>query len=189
MTMQSSRTEATLTVPHAAMNVRDARDVYLAENGFSLAEYDESVGWVTLLGVRIPIRSQKRMRALRMHDLHHVALGFGTDTAGELEVSAWEHRTGTNGIGALPRCMIFVGLVAGLVLSPRRTLAAWRAGREHRSLYVAPLPKETLLRMTVGELRSHLGVPLTGLAQRAPKPHVDSPLRKPTLTARTRRPI
>jgi hypothetical protein len=174
--MQTPR-EVRLTVAPSSMRVREARDQYLAENGFSLDEYDKKYAWFIVFGVRIAVpNSEGRRRALPFHDLHHVALGFGTDPAGEFEVTAWERRTGFDGLGAWVSFLVFMGLLGGLFLSPRRTIAAWRAARGHRSLYRAPLPYEHLLAMTVGELRAHLGVPAAGLAS-APKPHDRAPIR------------
>ena len=40
-----------------------------------------------------------RQRAVRWHDLHHVATRFGTDNVGEGEISAWELRRGLRGLG------------------------------------------------------------------------------------------
>jgi hypothetical protein len=37
------------------MRVRDARDAYLAENGFTLAGYDAAWTEASLLGVMVPI--------------------------------------------------------------------------------------------------------------------------------------
>jgi hypothetical protein len=157
------------------MNVRVARDLYLAENGFTTDEYEKTFGWLLVLGVRVPLPNfESRKKALPLHDLHHVALGFGTDVAGELEVSAWEHRTGTKGCGWWPRFLCFQAMVVGFLTSPRRTLAAWCAAAGQRSLYDAPLPYETLLAMTVAELRAHLRVPRTGLG-RYPRAHGAAP--------------
>jgi hypothetical protein len=166
--------ETTLSIPHASMNVRDARDLYLAENGFTTDEYEKDWGWLSVLGFRFAIPNSKgRKRGLPLHDLHHVALGYGTDLAGECEVSAWELRAGikADGFGWFVRYLVFQGAVFGLLIAPRRTLASWRAGRGRRSLYVAPLSYEALMAMTVGELRAHLGVPIGGVATVVPRRH------------------
>lgn len=74
----------------AALTAHEGRDAYLAENGFSLAAYDDA--WVQLsffsLSITVP-NPPSRRRAVRLHDLHHVATGYGTDLVGEAEVSAW----------------------------------------------------------------------------------------------------
>ena len=175
--MKERARKTTLTVPNAKTGVREARDLYLAENGFSVEEYEKDYGWLIILGLRITIPNSKgRKRGFPLHDLHHVALGFGTDLAGECEVSAWEIRNGTKGFGWFVTYLILQAAVFGLVTNPRRTFAAWRSARDHRSLYVAPLPYDMMLAMTVGQLRAHLGVPSGGIATTTPKPHQGAPL-------------
>ena len=76
-----------------AVTLRDARDAYLAENGFTVEAYEARWIDVWLFGVRVPVLNTRRHRAaLRVHDLHHVLTGFGTDLVGEGEISAWEAR-------------------------------------------------------------------------------------------------
>jgi len=164
--------EATLSIPQPSMNVRDARDLYLTENGFTTDEYESDWGWLSVFGIRFAIPNSKgRKRGLPLHDLHHVALGYGTDLVGECEVSAWELRAGLAGYGWFVRYLIFQATVIGFLTAPRRTLGAWRAARGQRSLYVAPLAHATLMTLTVGELRAHLGVPVAGVASTVPRRH------------------
>lgn len=171
MTIEKSL-ESTLSVPDASMNVRDARDLYLAENGFTTAEYQNDWGWFNVLGIRFAVpNSEGRKRGLPLHDLHHVALGYGTDLVGECEVSAWELRAGLDGFGWFVKYLVFQTSVLGLLIAPRRTIASWRAARGRRSLYVAPLSNDALMALTVGELREHLGVPTRGVATAVPRRH------------------
>ena len=67
-----------------SMRVRDARDAYLAENGFTTESYDAPTTAGSFLGVKFSVPNPPpHQRAIRLHDLHHVATGFGTDHAGE----------------------------------------------------------------------------------------------------------
>ena len=72
-----------------AMSVRDARDKYFADNGFGDGGYHDR--WVRFkigpLPVAIP-NTASRKRAVRLHDLHHVATGYDTDLRGEAEIEA-----------------------------------------------------------------------------------------------------
>ena len=88
--------EVSLSKPYPAdWSVRDARDAYLAENGFSSSEYDASVVKVTFWSITFPLPNPpSRQIAVRLHDLHHVVTGYGTDPVGEAEISAWELRRG-----------------------------------------------------------------------------------------------
>jgi len=161
-----------MTVARETAGVIEARDRYLAENGFTVASYSEDSAVLSLfrLTIRIP-NSEGRKRGLPFHDLHHVALGYGTDLLGEAEVSAWELRAGVRGYGLWVYYLIVNAVLMGLVLSPRRTIRAWRAARGQRSLYRHPLPHATLATMTVGQLRAHLGVPRDGVAGVTPRLH------------------
>ena len=170
-----------LTVAPAPMSVREARDLYLSENGFSVDAYTAEKGWVGFLGMRIEFRNSKeRLRLLPFHDLHHVALGFGTDIAGEMEVSAWEASAGLPNTDALVRFLVWQGTLGCFVYQPLRALAAFRGNRKRRSLVTHPIDSARILEMTVGQLRDHLGIPPAGLAKRAPRAHAGAPVRTPS---------
>src|SRR5215467_14616440 len=84
----------------ADWGVREGRDTYLAENGFTTAAYDVKWTDASFFGVRFRVPNTARHRwAIMLHDLHHVATGYGTDLVGEAEISAWELRRGLRGLG------------------------------------------------------------------------------------------
>ena len=168
----------------ASMNVREARDRYLAVNGFTVEAYDAKWTDASFLGIkfRVPNTLQHRI-SIMLHDLHHVATGFGTDLAGEGEISAWEARRGLGALGAYVGGIVASGALMGLMLAPRRTVRAWRKSSSADSL----VPKrddfqaryEALLAMTVGELRRELGVPEDGVVHGPQGRHAYAP--KPTM--------
>ncbi len=136
---------------------------YLAENGFSTAGYTEptvelSAGPFTF---RMP-NGPARQRAIPLHDLHHVATGYGTDLAGEAEIGVWELRAGCNNL--------FLNLInggaafAGIFIAPLRVWRAFRNARGARSLYVCDVPLPQLTAMTVAQLRALVHVPDAGVA-------------------------
>jgi hypothetical protein len=148
-----------------ALNVRGARDSYLAENGFTVEGYDAKWTQASFFGVPFRVPNTKRHSdAIKLHDLHHVATGYGTDLVGEGEISAWEFQRGVRALGLYVGSIVTAGLAAGLILAPRRTLAAWRAARGDASLFHSKTSYESLLAMSVGELRDALGVPRHGVA-------------------------
>ncbi len=148
----------------AAMSVREARDRYLAENGFTLAAYDEPWTQASFLGRSFSVPNTKRHRwAIMLHDLHHVATGFGTDLAGEAEVSAWEVRGGLRPLGLYVASIVLAGASMGVLGWPRRTLRAFRGARGAPALWSREVEYERVLAMTVAELRALLGVPREGL--------------------------
>ena len=164
------------------MTVREARDMYLAENGFTVAAYEDKWTDASFMGVRFKVPNTPRHRvAIMLHDLHHVATGFGTDLVGEAEISAWEARRGLGALGFYVGGIVTSGALMGLFLGPRRTLRAWRASSNRESLFPLCEEKdfleryERLLSMTVGELRQTLGVPANGVATTERKLHAYAP--------------
>ena len=150
------------------MSVVDALDAYLAENGFSREEYDKPEVTVNFWGMRFKVPNPpSRQLAVRFHDLHHIMTGYGTDPIGEFEISAWEMQRGLRVFGGYVRLIIATGMLAGLVVAPRRTLAAKRSAR-----CATPLPApslglyQELLDLSVGALRRRYDVPDGGLTGR-----------------------
>jgi hypothetical protein len=136
--------------------VREARDRYFRDNGFSEAGY--TARWVKLRVGPIPLafpNTRARRRAVPLHDLHHVATGYATSWTGEAEISAWELAAGCGRYWAA--WMLDIGgALVGVLIAPRRTWRAFRRGRRCRSLYRAELTGD-LLDMPVAELRARLG--------------------------------
>jgi hypothetical protein len=160
----------------AAWTVRAGRDAYLAENGFSVAAYDEPRTKASLLGWNFTVPNTAKHRwAIQLHDLHHVATGYGTDIRGEAEISAWELRRGIAPTGLYVQAIITSGVAAGLLIAPGRTLRALRAAPGSRSLFHEGRTYDELLAMTIGELRAWLSIPPQGLAERPRALHSSAP--------------
>lgn len=84
-----------------------------------------------------------RRRALPVHDLHHVLLGYPCTPSGEFEMAAWEFAAGRfRHAGATAFCLPLVGL--GALVHPHRSFAAFVRGRAGRSLYSVGLTPEML---------------------------------------------
>lgn len=161
----------------AAMSVREARDRYLAENGFTMEAYDEPWTQASFLGLSFAVPNTARHRwAIMLHDLHHVATGFGTDLAGEAEISAWEVRGGVRSLGLYVASIVLAGASMGVIGWPRRTLRAFRGSRGAPALWSRTIEYERVLAMSVGELRALLGVPRDGLVEAPRGLHVKAPL-------------
>jgi hypothetical protein len=152
----------------ATWSVRSGRDAYLAENGFTLAGYDAPTSEAALLGMRFRVPNPPRHRwALMLHDLHHVATGYGTDSAGEGEISAWELRGGMRALGLYTGSIVLSIALLGLLVAPLRTLRAFLAGGRAHSLFkLDDVPYEALLELSIGELRARLALPPDGLNTR-----------------------
>lgn len=177
--MQETTVPSALNKPLPAdLQVKCARDRYLDENGFSVAAYDDPRTPASLFGLRFSVPNTPKHRwAIMLHDLHHVATGYGTDMAGEAEISAWELRGGLRCLGLYVGSIVVGGTLYGLMFSPRRTLHAFLAGGPGRSLFArAGVRYEELLELSVGELRAKLAIPEGGLAQGARKLHPFAPV-------------
>ena len=149
-------------------SVDRALDAYLEMNGFEREEYEAKIARFPIGPFVLPFPNPpSRRRAIRFHDLHHVATGFGTDLPGEAEISAWELRGGLAGLSVFVRAIVTFGAFAGLLRAPTRTRRAWRAASGAKNLFEVDAGDgyEGILEMTVGELRDRLGVPREGIAR------------------------
>ena len=157
--------------PH--WTVRAGRDAYLAENRFTVAAYDEPTTEANFFGLRVRVPNTPRhRRALRVHDLHHVVTGYGTDLIGEGEISAWELRRGLRPCGAYVASIVTAGAAFGFLIAPRRIIRAFQRAAGKRSLFhLKEEDYEGLLDLSIGALRVELGVPAEGLANRPRRLH------------------
>jgi ubiquinone biosynthesis protein Coq4 len=141
----------------SAETVRVRRDRYLAENSLSTDSYTAR---------RFPIYVGRRPvylpnpGYLPWHDLHHVATGYKTGLVGEAETSAYELRSGCRSFFIIILCI--GAMLIAMFVAPRRVLRAWRTAKGTRNLYRPNVSYDSLLDMTVGELRDMLGIPLQG---------------------------
>jgi len=145
--------------PYASsLTLREARAQYFARAGFDESGYTDRWVWVTILGRRVPatLNTPGRVRAVKLHDLHHVLTGYATTWTGEAEIGAWELASGCRAHLAAWYLNGWAALI-GLFIAPRRVLAAFRRGRRERNLYGGELT-DALLAETVGAARARLGI-------------------------------
>jgi len=134
--------------------VRAARDRYLAENALNVDSYSAR---------RFPIYIGRRPvylpnpGFLPWHDLHHAVTGYRTGLVGEAEISAYELR------GGCGSAMVFILCVGAILIAtfiaPRRIWRAWKRAKGTSTLYHTRIPYETLLDMSVTDLRDLLRIP------------------------------
>lgn len=142
-----------------ALTVREARAEYFAVSGFAP---DGGYGdkWVRLKVGRFALffpNTQARVRSVKLHDIHHILTEYRTTWIGEAEIAAWELASGCG--RHYPAWILNSGALAiGLFLAPRRVCAAFVRGRHSRNLYAGQF-EESLLDLTVGELREQLMIP------------------------------
>ena len=162
----------------ASLPVQQGRALYLAENGFTVAEYDQPRTPASVFGLRFSVPNTPKHRwAIMLHDLHHVATGYGTDLVGEGEISAWELRSGLGSLGLYVGSIVLGGALFGFMFAPRRVLHAFLQGGSKRALFDRPdLSYDVLMRMSVAELRAELAIPPNGLAHVPRELHSHAPL-------------
>ena len=145
----------------SGLTLREARQVYFTRSGFSERNYGDR--WGRLKAGPIILRfpnTAARVKAVRLHDLHHVLTEYETTWAGEAEIGAWEIASGCG--RHYPAWVLNVSAFAiGLVIAPRRTSQAFTRGRRSRNLYHTDV-RDTLLDRRVGELRHELGLAAAG---------------------------
>lgn len=148
----------------SALLVKEARETYFAQNGFTEAGYTAPTFEFDVFGLRIRIPNFKaNQEALPLHDLHHTLTGYGTDLTGEAEVAAWELAAGCSNLFLY--AVNSAAALFGLGLSPIRVIKAFLKGLGHQSLYLSSLSYEEMLSLTLGELRQKLNIPEDGVAE------------------------
>ena len=140
---------ATSTTP--VSTVREARARYFAANGFDERGYADR--WVRLQAGPIPMylpNTRSRVRAVRVHDVHHVVTGYDTSFVGEAAIGAWEIASGCADHGAA-WILNLLALPIGLARAPGATFRAFVRGRRSGNLYRRTID-DTLLDQPVGAL-------------------------------------
>jgi hypothetical protein len=144
-----------VTTYEDTLSIADARQRYVTANGFD-GSYDER--WVQLKAGPIPIvfpNAPGRVRAVKLHDLHHIATGYPTTWTGEGEIGAWEIASGCAHFW-WAWVLNFSALVVGVAIAPRAIFHAFVRGRHTSNLYRAGDFHEEILSRTVGEVRRDL---------------------------------
>jgi hypothetical protein len=139
------------------VTVRAARARYFADNGFGDGGYERR--WVKLQFGPLPfwmLNTKSRVRAVRLHDVHHVLTGYDTDVAGEGEIGAFELAAGC-GSHVAAWYLNLNAVAIALPLGLRRPARAFARGLRSRCLYDREWD-EALLDESVGWLRRRLPV-------------------------------
>ncbi len=137
------------------LTLREARQRYFERNDLADGGYTDR--WVRLkvgpLFICFP-NTEARVRAVRLHDLHHVLTEYDTSWRGEAEIGAWEIAAGCGRYVAA--WALNLGAIAvGLLAAPRAVYAAFLRGRKTANLYQRAFDAPSLER-TVGEQRTLL---------------------------------
>jgi hypothetical protein len=139
------------------MTLGEAREAYFERSGFGLdGGYAER--WIKVKVWRMPIwlpNTAGRVRAVKLHDLHHIVTEYPTTWRGEAEISAWEV-----GSGGLRRFwagwwLDLMNVAQGLIINPGGTYRAFMRGRRSRNLFALEFD-DAMLSERVGDYRGRL---------------------------------
>jgi hypothetical protein len=147
----------------STMTVREALARYREANGFAPGSETEPTFTLKVLGVAITLPNPpSRRRMVVLHDLHHLATGYGTDYPGEGENGIWELLSGCT----TPMLYLLNGaaLAAGLISAPLRVVRSAGRALGQCTLYRLGLSADAVLDLSLGELRMLLDIPLEGNA-------------------------
>jgi hypothetical protein len=145
-----------ITTYDDGMTMGAARQRYFDANGFDGA-YAER--WVKLKAGPIPIyfpNAAGRRRAVKFHDLHHIATGYQTDWTGEAEIGGFEIGGGC-GPFVWAWMLNLQAMAIGLFMAPRALFRAFVRGRHAGTLYhQGEFVEEAMLGRSVGDIRHQL---------------------------------
>jgi hypothetical protein len=141
-----------------SLTLREARARYFERAGFDQGSYTDR--WVRLAVFGLPLlafpNTAGRVRAVKLHDLHHVLTGYDTSWTGEGEIAAWELASGCRDHWAAWALNAAAALI-GVFVAPRRIQRAFARGRRERNLYDVEF-SDALLEEPLGALRARLGI-------------------------------
>jgi len=139
--------------------VSEARRQFFAVSGFDReGGYTKPVYWLGLKWLRVPIpNTAGRVRAVRLHDLHHLAAGYPTTWHGEVQIGAWELAGGCGRYVAAWVLNLYAFAV-GLFIAPHALWQAFVRGRRSLTLYRLGMTDDDVLQLPLGDLRSRLGL-------------------------------
>ena len=141
------------------MSLGDARARYFELNNFGDdGGYGER--WIKVKVWHFPIwlpNTAGRVRAVKLHDLHHVLTEYPTTWGGEAEISAWE--IGSGGLNRYYAGWLLdvMNIAQGLIVNPIGMYRSFLRGRRSKNLYKLEFTDE-LLKNSVGEYRRPLNL-------------------------------
>ena len=141
----------------ARMTLAEARALFFSRSGLG-EDGGYNARWVRVETKPFPVffpNTACRVEAAKLHDLHHIAMEYETNWAGEAEIAGWEIASGCGRHGWA--WLLNLGaFTIGMVLFPRRLFRAFVRGRRCGNLYRTGFPESELPRTTVELLRARL---------------------------------
>jgi hypothetical protein len=139
------------------LTILAARQRYLDDNGLGDGGYNDKFFYLRLGRFKIYLPNTKaRIRAVKIHDIHHVLTEYQTTWTGEAEIGSWEIATGCKHHYVAWLLNIYAFAI-GVVIAPRAVYSAFVRGRNSRNLYAEEF-QAVWLEQEVGALRKQLGL-------------------------------
>lgn len=141
-----------------SLTLAEARALFFARSGLG-EDGGYNARWVRVEAKPFPVffpNTACRVEAAKLHDLHHIAMEYETDWAGEAEIAAWEIASGCGRHGWA--WLLNLGaFTVGTAMFPGRLYRAFIRGRHAKNLYREGFPDAELPRKTVRWLRDFAG--------------------------------
>lgn len=142
-----------------SLSIKAALGQFFDRFGFSADAY--TAKWFAIYVGKFPIylpNIPSRVWVARFHDIHHVLTGYPANWKGEAEIGAWELATGCR--TSLVAWFLNGGAVfVGLFLFPKAVWKAFKRGWNTRTNLYHDFDYESLLELSVHELRETIGLP------------------------------
>lgn len=136
------------------LTLAEARALFFARSGLG-SEGGYNARWVRVETRPFPVffpNTACRVEAAKLHDLHHIAMEYETNWAGEIEIAGWEIASGCGRHGWA--WLLNLGaFTIGMVLYPKRLFRAFIRGRHSLNLYREGFPESELPNRTLAWLR------------------------------------
>ena len=127
---------------------------HFKDGGYHLKWFTIKVGFVHIPLPNIPAR----VRAVKIHDLHHLLTGYNADLKGEAEIGAWEIASGC-GKYYVAWFLNFGSFFYGMFFFPKPLFKAFLRGRKAEgSLYKGYTYNEALLERSIGQVQEELNI-------------------------------
>lgn len=141
-----------------AMTAREGVEEFFRRSGFSSDSY--TAKWFLLKFGPVPVylpNIPSRVKAVKIHDVHHVLTGYPATWHGEVEIGAWEVATGCTNYWAA-WLLNFGSIGIGLFLCPSKLFRAFRRGMKTRTNLYHNFDYEEAMSTSVSELRERIGL-------------------------------
>jgi hypothetical protein len=131
MKMSTTTYDVSLTMQDAVKQYFEVNH-FGSDGGYNDKFVELKVGPMVMFLPNVP----SRVRAVRVHDLHHVLTGYQTNWIGEFEISAWELATNCSNYGAA-LVLNLSALISGLLPGAKASDSGVCAGPTKRE----PVPR------------------------------------------------